>query len=318
MRNAKKNPKILITGGAGFVGSHLAERLLDDGAEVVILDDFSNGRSENIEHIKDRVVVIEQDISQSLKKIQQKLINKKFNGIFHLACFPRSMSLENPIRDLEVNAKGTLNVLEIAKENNAKVVFTSNSGIAGNPKYLPIDEKHPDNPLTPYDADKLVSEYYMKIYYRIFGVKIAICRLAAVYGERQMIKPGWKPVIPEFVDKLLKGEQPTIFGDGKQTRDLIYVKDVVGGLVKAYSSDKTKDETFILSTCVETSVFDILTKISKILGKKVMPKKAGKMLGDIDRMKLSFNKANVTFGFKPEYDLERGIKNYINWLLQKK
>ena len=304
----------LITGGAGFVGSHLTEKLVHNRATVVIVDDFSNGTMVNLEKVKDKVTVLKQDISAPFTQLKEALGDYRFDGIFHLACFPRSLSLKDPFRDVEVNARGMLNVLELARLNKAKVVFTSNSGIYGDPEYLPIDEKHPDKPSTPYDANKLVSEYYMKIYYHIYGIPIAICRLATVYGERQRTKPEWKPVIPEFATKVWRGECPTIYWDGEQTRDLIYVKDVVQGLVKAFASESTADEVFILGTNIETSVNRIYQIVCQALGKQIEPTRAGKVAGDIRRMKLSFEKAERTFGFKPEYSLEQGVKNYIDWL----
>jgi len=314
---AEDKSVFLITGGAGFVGSHLTEKLVHDRATVVIVDDFSNGTMANLEKVKDKVTVLKQDISAPFTQLKEALGDYRFDGIFHLACFPRSLSLKDPFRDLEVNAKGMLNVLELARLNKAKVVFTSNSGIYGNPEYLPIDEKHPDKPSTPYDANKLVSEYYLKIYYHIYGIPIAICRLATVYGEWQRTKPEWKPVIPEFATKVWRGESPTIYWDGEQTRDLIYVKDVVQGLVKAFASESTADEVFILGTNIETSVNRIYQIVCQALGKQIEPTRAGKVAGDIRRMKLSFEKAEKTFGFKPEYSLELGVRNYIDWLKSK-
>lgn len=311
-----KGSNFLITGGAGFIGSHLAEKLLSEKGNVVILDDFSNGSMDNLEEIKKEVKIIKIDVSSPLQKIKRALAGHNFDGIFHLACFPRSLSLKDPFRDMEVNAKGTINILEIAKDKKSKVIFTSNSGIYGDPEYLPIDEKHPNKPSTPYDANKLVSEYYMKIYNQIFNVPIAICRLAAVYGERQRVKPGWKPLIPEFVNKVSKGKSPVICWDGNQTRDFIYVKDVVSGLIRAFLG-KTKDE-IILGTGIETSVREAYDLVCKYLMKDIKPGKSDKTPGDIRRMQLSYNKAKKVIGFKPEYKIEQGIKNYIDWYKSKK
>jgi UDP-glucose 4-epimerase len=154
----------------------------------------------------------------------------------------------------------------------------------------------------------------MKIYHRIYGVPIAICRLATVYGPRQRIKPGWAPVIPEFATKLSKGEAPTIYWDGEQTRDLIYVKDVVQGLIKAYEAD-TGDETYILSTGVETSINQIYRTVAMgiFCPRDIQPRRAPMVPGDIRRMLLSYAKAEARFGFKPEYTLEQGIENYLTW-----
>ncbi len=312
-KNKIKGSKILVTGGAGFIGSHLVEHLLRKGADVIVVDDFSNGDIDNLSQVKNKIKIIKQDISEPFPKIKKIFKRYNFDGIFHLACFPRSQSLEKPFRDIEVNAIATLNILEIAKLNKAKVVFTSNSGIYGNPKYLPIDENHPNNPSTPYDANKLVSEYYMKIYYQIFNIPIAICRLAAVYGEKQKVKPGWKPLIPEFVGKISKNRSPIINWDGEQSRDFIYVKDVVQGLTKAFSCN-SEDEVFILGTEIETSVNNLFEIICKHYKKEIKPKRTEKTPGDLRRMKLSYKKANKWFGFKPEYSISKGIENYINWL----
>jgi UDP-glucose 4-epimerase len=304
--------RFLCIGGAGFIGSHLCDALVERGADVLVLDDLSNGTKANLkDYIKEKTISFNKgDIAHSL------FLNfdYKIDGIFHLACWPRSLSLADPDRDVEVNALGTIHALELARKTGAKVVFTSNSGIYGNPEYLPIDEKHPDKPSTPYDANKLVSEYYMKIYHRIYGVPIAICRLATVYGPRQRIKPGWAPVIPEFATKLSKGEAPTIYWDGEQTRDLIYVKDVVQGLIKAYEAD-TGDETYILSTGVETSINQIYRTVAMgiFCPRDIQPRRAPMVPGDIRRMLLSYAKAEARFGFKPEYTLEQGIENYLTW-----
>jgi len=309
-RQARK--KILITGGAGFVGSHLAEELVRRGRKVVIIDDFSNGCMENLENVKGHIEIIRADISVPFPKFKKLFKNLKFDKIFNLACHPRSLSLKDPFRDLEVNARGTLNVLELARRDMCKVIFTSNSGIYGEPKYLPINEKHPDNPTTPYDANKLVAEHYLKIYHTIYGLPVAICRLATVYGDRQRAKPGWKPVIAEFVQNVSKGKSSVIYWDGKQTRDLIYVKDVVQGLIKA-SLASTEGESFILGTDIETSINEIYNNVCRVLNKNIKPKREKMAAGDIRRMRYSYKKAKKYLGFKPTYSLEEGIANYVEW-----
>ena len=303
--------KTLVTGGAGFIGSHLVEELVKQGLSVVVMDDFSNGQKENLANVVDDIEVVKCDVSMPFESIIKKLDGYSFDGIFHLACHPRSFSLEKPFRDLDVNARGMLNILELAKTNeNCKVVFTSNSGIYGEPKYLPIDEHHSDNPTTPYDANKLVSEHYCKIYHRIYGVPIAICRLATVYGERQRTTPIWKPVITEFITKLLNNRTPQVCWDGEQTRDFIYVADVVMGLLEAYNAD-TKDGVYILGTGEETSIGKIYKIISKRLDVEKEPLKGEKVKGDIRRMCYSSQKAKERFGFTPKYSLEEGIKSYV-------
>ncbi len=306
--------KFLITGGAGFVGSHLTDQLISGGHNVVILDDLSNGSIENISHHKDVIL-----IKGSVTEIPSEISSQSYDGIFHLATHPRSFSLSNPLKDVEVNAKGMLNVLEIAKKQNIKLVFTSNSGICGTPDYVPVDENHEDKPSTPYDANKLVSEYYCKIYHNIFGVKSIIFRLATVYGTRQKVnlQLGWRPVVATLVTDVYRGNSPTINGTGKQTRDLIHVSDVVQGLIKGFNSKINNAEVFLLSTNTETSVNDLLELIFKIVGKKLGIKKTPANPGDIERMFLSYQKAKNAVGFEPLVSLNDGIEDYLNWLKQK-
>lgn len=309
----RKRKTYLIDGGAGFVGSHLTDYLVDRGHRVVILDDLSNGTRDNIKHHGNKITFIRGDISWDLLRLQRLLRGYHFDGIFHLACYPRSLSLAKPQRDLEVNGLGTLHMLQLAQQHHCKLVFSSNSGIAGNPRYIPTDEKHPDQPSTPYDADKLVGEYFCRIYHRIHGVDVGIVRFAAVYGERQRTKPGWKPLIAEFVDKVRRGQRATINWDGKQTRDFLYVKDAVQGVVKAMAGN-TGDDYYLISTDTETSVNKLYATVGKILGKEIEPIRKPKIPGDIRRMRLSFKKAHRTFGYQPRYTLEQGVRNYVRWV----
>jgi UDP-glucose 4-epimerase len=305
---------ILVSGGAGFIGSHLVEKLVSQNEDVIVVDDFSNGYIENLSRVINKIKIIKFDISKNdlLKSLKDKSTGK-IDLIFHLACFPRQKSLGNPVRDTEVNAISTLNLLELARLHDSKIVFTSNSGIYGEPEYLPIDEKHPDKPTTPYDANKLVSEYYIKIYGAIYGIENAICRLATVYGERQRTTEEWKPVIAEFVNKILNDQRPIIWGDGNQTRDFVYVSDIVDGLIQAAKSKNTNNEVFILSSGKETKIIEIVKIINRILNKSIEPIFSEPKPGDIKRMWLSYDKANRYFGFKPKVSLEEGIKRYINW-----
>lgn len=303
--------KFLVTGGAGFVGSHLVEELVKEKNDVVILDDFSNGSKENISHLQDLIIV-----NGSITDLPKEVTSQKYDGIFHLATHPRSFSLTNPFKDLEVNAKGMLNILELAKTQNIKLVFTSNSGICGAPDFIPVDETHKDKPSTPYDANKLVSEHYCKIYNKIYGVKSIIFRLATVYGRRQKVnlKLGWRPLIATLANDVYEGKIPTIFGSGNQTRDLIHVTDIVKGLIRGFYSDVNNAEVFLLSTNTETSVNKVLELILKIANKKLDVHSAPETPGDLPRMCLSYEKAKITLGYEPKVSLEEGIVDYYNWL----
>jgi len=303
--------RFLITGGAGFIGSHLIERLIKEENEIVVLDDFSNGSEKNI--LENNLISI---IKGSVTNIPNKILENSYDGIFHLATHPRSFSLEDPFRDVEVNAKGMLNILEIAKKQNIKVVFTSNSGICGNPDYIPVDENHQNKPTTPYDANKLVSEYYCKIYHNIHQTKSIIFRLATVYGPRQRVnlELGWRPLIATLLTNISSGKKPTINGSGNQTRDLIYVTDVVEGLMKGMNSKIENAEMFLLSTGIETSVNTVYEKICKILNKKIDVNNEPEIPGDLPRMCLSYEKAKMALNFEPKVSLEEGITKFYDWL----
>jgi nucleoside-diphosphate-sugar epimerase len=302
----------LVTGGLGFVGSHLAEELYNSGHNVTVLDNLSNGNQDNLSHLKDRLNFIISNVEQ----INSTQFDTRFDGIFHLATAPRSSSLKDPLRDIETNCKGMISVLELAKKDDAKVVFTSNSGIYGSKDDTSsIDENSINNPTTPYDANKLVSEYYCKIYYNIYKVNSTIVRFATVYGERQRVNESlnWRPLVATFVKNVLGNENVTINGDGQQTRDLLYVKDAVQGVIKAMESASNSADVFLLSTNTETSVNKVLNSIENIVGTKANVIHSDFLKGDIMRMRYSYSKAKNNFGFEPNYSLEKGITRMIEY-----
>ena len=302
----------LVTGGLGFVGSHLTEELYNSGHNVTVLDNLSNGHQNNLSHLKDKISFSISNVEQ----INSTQFDTRFDGIFHLATAPRSSSLKDPLRDIETNCKGMISVLELAKKDDAKVVFTSNSGIYGSTSNgAPIDENSINNPTTPYDANKLVSEYYCKIYHNIYNTRSAIVRFATVYGERQKVNEAlnWRPLVATFVKNVVRNENVTVNGDGLQTRDLLYVKDAVQGVRKAMESSSNSAEIFLLSTNTETSVNKVLKSIENIVGTKANVIHSDFLKGDIMRMRYSYSKAKNNFGFEPSYSLEKGITRMIEY-----
>jgi UDP-glucose 4-epimerase len=303
----------LVTGGLGFVGSHLSEELYNLGHNVTVLDNLSNGHQDNLSHLKDKITFSISNVEQ----IKPLDFNTRFDGIFHLATAPRSSSLKDPLLDIETNCKGMISVLELAKKDNAKVVFTSNSGIYGSSNNGgPIDENSINNPTTPYDANKLVSEYYCKIYHNIYNIRSAIVRFATVYGERQKVNEAlnWRPLVATFVKNVLEGEKVIINGDGHQTRDLLYVKDGVYGVIKAMESSSDSSEIFLLSTNTETSVNKVLNTIEEIVGVKANIVHSDFLKGDIMRMRYDYSKAKNSIGFEPKYSLEQGITRLVEYM----
>jgi UDP-glucose 4-epimerase len=236
---------ILVTGGAGFIGSHLVDALCGEH-DIVVVDDLSTGRKENLEESIGKISFHKMNILD--KKIRGVL--KDAEIVFHLAAQANvTKSIEDPFFDLDVNVKGLLNIVENAT-NLERFIFASSGGaIYGDPKYLPADEEHKTNPISPYGVSKLAAEKYLNYYSRTHGLKTTSLRYANVYGERQ--DPyGEAGVISIFIDKALKGERPEIFGDGEQTRDYIHVTDIVSANLHAMK----KEGTFNVGTGVETSV----------------------------------------------------------------
>lgn len=298
---------ILISGGYGFIASHLVERLVADDHKVFIIDDLSNGKLENLSNVKDKVKTYHLDVS-ILNNINWL---PKIDVIYSLHCYPRSLSFYNPQRDTEVNVIGNINLIKLAQQHKAKVIFCSNSGIYGEHTQLPIDEFSQDRPLAPYDLSKLIVEHYLRLYHKTFGIPYVTLRLGTVYGLRQNLTADWKPVIRYFINQIQKGEMVEIHGEGNQTRDFIYVKDVVEALVKSMTCEEAIGETMIISTGKETSIMQLFQTICKLMGKNASFCYAPRRLDDIQRMCYSNRKAMKILGWKPHFSLQQGIKEML-------
>lgn len=301
--------RILVSGGAGFIGSYLVEHLVKEGHKVTVIDNLSNGSLENLRSVKTKIKFQMEDVSviSARNRLNPQVI-------YALHCFPRSLSFDNPQKDIRVNVIGTLNLIELAKRTKAKIIFASNTGIYGRVpySYLPITEDCDDQPCTPYDLDKQVVEKYLKLYQEVFGVEFVCMRFATVYGSRQKVSPNWKPVVKQFLSQVSKGETVTIDGNGTQTRDFIYVKDLVNALVKALDCKEASGETMILSTNTETSINSLFKMVCQVTGKNAPHVYGPRRLDDIQRMLYSFEKAEKLLGWKPQYSLEDGLKEMLN------
>lgn len=306
----------IVTGGAGFIGSHLVEALIARGRKVTVIDDLSNGRSENLESVKGKIDLMINDISNPSSFM--KLDPMRVDEIYHLACYPRQISFGDPIRDCQVNLMGAIRCLEFARHGKAKMLFTSNTGIVSKPDRLPVVEDAPPNPLTPYDAHKLSAEYMLKLYNKYYHMRTVVVRFASIYGPRQQINEalGWRPVIPEFITKVLRGEAPTIDGDGKQTRDLLYVGDAVAGVIQAMECERETANNggmFILGTNKETSVNEMYEGVAALLNSKIKAKHGPPKAEDIMRMRYDSCKAEHTFGWSPKVRFATGLEETIRW-----
>jgi UDP-glucose 4-epimerase len=300
------NLRVLCTGGAGFVGSHLVDRLCDEGHSVTVLDDFSSGSRKNL-NIAAELIVGDVSVQKTWRNLEEH------DFIFGLACFPRSASLQNPYRDLQVNYLATIHALEYAKPKRTPIVFASNTGIVSHPRKLPIDEKYPDMPSTPYDLHKLGSEHLLRIYSEQFNVPTLVLRFASVYGPRQSCHEeiNWHPIIPHFLKLIKAHEPPTIDGDGEQTRDFIYISDIVDGLISGMNAllkGRAPSSKVILGTNTETSINDLWKEMATITKSKLHPKHGPPRPADIRRMRYDSRLAQRELGWKAKVDLKEGLQ----------
>ena len=301
-----------MTGGAGFIGSHLVDRLINEGFEVVVLDNFSTGSLENLRlHVgKDNFHIVKGDVRN---RADVKKAVEDVDYVFHLAAIVSvELSIKNPVLVEEVNVGGTLNLLEESLNLDLKkFVYVSSCAVYGNPKYLPIDEEHPTKPLSPYGVSKLTAEHYCKVFYRIYGLKTVCLRLFNVYGPRQAVGP-YSGVIAKFVDRLKNGKPPIIYGDGKQTRDFIFVEDVVDACLRAMDSKKCVGEVVNIGSGIETSINELAQLISRLFRmEKVKPVYAESRVGEIRRSCADISKAEKLLEFKSKISLEEGLRRFI-------
>lgn len=298
--------RILITGGAGFIGSHLAEHFSKEN-EVIILDDLSNGRKENLSGIKARLVVGKIEDKQLLRKIC-----KKIDYIFHEAALSGvQQSMENPELTIETNIKGTLNLLEEALSAGVKkIVFASSASVYGDNSINPKTEELPQNPLSPYAISKLCGEHFMKMFYKEYGLRTTCLRYFNVFGKRQNPNSPYAAAIPIFIKKALEGKEITIFGDGNQTRDFVYVKDVVKA--NALALEKGDGETYNICTGKETTINNLAEEIISITKSKSKIIHLEGRKGEIRKSVGDWRKAKKELGWTPEFSLKKGLFEMIS------
>ncbi|MEZ0394887.1 MAG: SDR family oxidoreductase [Anaerolineales bacterium] len=303
----------LVTGGAGFIGSHLVQALLAGGERVRVLDNFSTGRRENLPADNPRLEVLEGDLRQA------PLLQRAVQGvevIFHLAAFISvPASLRDPQTCFEVNAAGTATLLEAARQAGArKVVFSSSSAIYGDNDHLPLAESETPRPLSPYALSKLVGEQYGRFYTRIFGLPVTALRYFNVYGPRQAPDSPYAAAIPIFIRRLRDGQAVDIFGDGQQTRDFIFVGDVVRANLLAAETPAADGEVINICTGQETSLLDLLAALSEAGGSKPEVRFGPPRPGDIYRSAGDPHKAVRLLGFRAETTLADGLRQTFEWM----
>jgi len=293
----------MLTGGAGFIGSHIADLIIKEGHQVIIIDNLLNGKKANINsaasfyHLDIRDKSLEEVFAQE----RPDVLNH------HAAQVSVRDSVTDPIYDLEINVRGTVHLLELSRKYGVKkVIFASSGGaIYGEQDYFPADEKHPLRPLSPYGAAKLAGESYLYYYQQIFDLPYIALRYANVYGPRQ--NPfGEAGVVAIFANKLLRNENPTINGDGEQTRDYVFVEDVVKANVTTLRDENS--DIFNVGTSIETSVNELFASINLIAGGKAEEKHGPAPKGEQARSVITSDKLLQRFNWKPSIKIDEGLK----------
>lgn len=302
--------KVLVTGGTGFIGSNVVTLLANRGYEVTVLDNLCTGYKDNIKGIKN-VDLIDGDIRD--KDLVYNLV-KNAGGIFHLAALTGNIkSIENPVEDADINVLGTLNLLNAAKEYKVpKFVFSSSGAIFGEVSYLPIDEKHPAEPDSPYGVTKLASEKHCLCYSRLYNMDIVCLRYFNVYGINQRYDP-YGNVIPIWTSLILQNKPCAIYGSGEQTRDFINVKDVAMANIQAFETPGVKGP-FNIGFGNSITINQLVEIFKRVSGRDIEIVYAPPRKGEVLHSKADINKAKSAFNFKPEIDIEEGLKEYISWV----
>lgn len=304
--------RVLVTGGAGFIGSHLTHALVAEGYQVNVLDNLVTGHLKNLDSVKDAVTFIHGDIRDE-NELSQAVAGCQI--VFHLAAMVSVVqSVTQPLESMAINDVGTLNVLEAARNNNVqRVVLSSSSAIYGDDPQLPKIETMEPSPLSPYAVQKLTNEFYARLYHRLYGLETVCLRYFNVYGPRQDPSSPYSGVISIFMARAAEGKAPLIFGDGLQTRDFIYVGDVVQANVLAAHRDQAVGQAINVGTHQSISVNALWDKIAKIANTNAAPQHADPRPGDVVHSLSDIQKAHDLLGFKPTMGLREGLGATFDW-----
>jgi len=303
--------KALVSGGAGFIGSNLCQELAKRGNHVLILDDLSTGKKENIESLIGEKVDFVQGSVVDLPLLQE--LFHKIDTVFHLAAISSvPKSLQDPLATHQVNLTGTLNVLLAVRDNRVrKVIYASSSSVYGDSPVLPkIEDMLPD-PQSPYAVTKLAGEYYCQVFGQVYDMSAVCLRYFNVYGPKQDSNSPYATVAPNFTSKLLEDKPPVIFGDGEQTRDLIFVEDVVAANILATESDVSG--IFNIGTGKRITINELSQLIRNVMEKDIKPVHMEPRPGDVKHSLADITKAKKELGWEPKIDLEEGLRRYIKW-----
>jgi nucleoside-diphosphate-sugar epimerase len=299
--------KVLVTGGSGFIGSHLVERLLRDGNEVRVLDNFATGKRENLLQIDGDVELIEGDI-QSYERVHNAVRGCKL--VFHLAALPSvPRSIQDPLTSTASNVTGTLNVLLAARDEGVRrVVFASSSSVYGPQREFPQREEVAARPISPYGVSKLAAEGYCRAFTHVYGLETVAVRYFNVFGPRQDPLSQYAAVIPKFITAALNGEQPVIHGDGEQSRDFTYIDNTVDGTVLAATASGAAGETFNVACGEGTTLNELVGHIGELVGRPIEAAHTERRPGDLERSLADISRAREVLGYEPAFDVRAGLE----------
>ncbi|MEK6855032.1 MAG: NAD-dependent epimerase/dehydratase family protein [Nanoarchaeota archaeon] len=304
--------KILVTGGAGFIGSHVAELLIENGHDVVVIDNLSSGVKNSIDS---RAKFYEVDLADN-SRVQYIFDKERFDVVYHLAAqIDVRKSVDNPVEDARVNVLASLNLLELSVKHGIKhFIFSSTGGaIYGDNVAIPTNEESLEKPLSPYGCAKLSIEKYLNYYNAVYGLKYTALRYSNVYGPRQN-PHGEAGVIAIFFNKMLRNESPIIFG-GFQTRDFVFVEDVARANLLVLSD--TKSEVYNVGAGFETSISGLFEKMNSFFGGKFISEYREKKKGEQERSCLNYDKIKKNLEWKPEIMIDEGLKKTHDWFYQR-
>ena len=304
--------KYMVTGGAGFIGSHITDRLLQDGHDVIIVDNFMTGRRENIAHLNSDVEIAEIDIRDA------DAVKKAMRGVefvFHQAALPSvPRSVANPMESHDVNVTGTLNLLIAARDAGVRrVIYAGSSSAYGDREEEFKVETMQPRVKSPYAAAKLAAENYCLVFNEVYGMEAAIIRYFNVFGARQDPNSAYAAVIPLFATAMIDDMSPTIDGDGTQSRDFTHIENVVNGNLLAMASPNAPGQVFNVACGDRITVLDLVENLNMLLGKSVEPRFGPPRQGDIKHSRASIEKARTLLGYEPKVTFAEGLKKTLAW-----
>lgn len=301
----------LVTGGAGFIGSHISERLARSGHRVRVLDNFSSGKEENLESLGGEVEILPGDIRDP------EIVKRAVEGVdvvFHeaaLGSVPRSVA--DPLTTHEVNITGTLNVLMAARDAGVRrVVYASSSSVYGETPVLPKSEDLQPAPLSPYALSKLAGEYYISVFHQVYGFEAVSLRYFNIFGPRQDPESEYAAVIPKFVTALLAGNRPTVYGDGLQSRDFTYVENVVEANLLAASASGVAGRAFNVACGGRYTLLELLDKLKEIIGSDLAPLHEAARAGDVRDSQASIEAAENALGYRVMVGFDEGLRRTVD------